>query len=616
MSIAWLRNALLAATLAVPLITPAQHVCGHDHDEDGPALRNATSGEVAWHAEAPGVRAPVKVRLLGFNDFHGQLSARAVGTRPAGGAAVLASYLRAASAGLEDRTFLVHAGDHVGASPPNSALLQDEPSVTFLNQLANRHCRYLEPEHRREVGNGEQHDEDQDEDDRFEGWLSPKCNVVGATGNHEFDEGRGELLRLLTGGNHLAGPFLENPWRGARYPTLVANVVDSVSGRPLLPPYVVKRVDGVPVAFIGLVLRATPTIVTPSGVAGLTFLDEADSANRIVATLRRRGVRTFVVVIHQGGFQTPSFASATGPSPGAASDLADIQAVVTRLDDDVDVVVSGHRHAFTNALLSTASGKQVLVTQAFSSSTAYAQIDLELDPASGDVTSKVARVLTTWGDEGPGLAPDPAAAELTAAATARVAPLVDQVLGTAPAAITRTATPAGEHALGSLIADAQQAAVPGAQAAFMNPGGVRADLPAGPVTWGALFTIQPFGNSLVAMTLTGAQVKTLLEQQWAGQTSPRILQVAGITYSWSASAPVGDRVRDVLLGGVPLDPAGSYRVVVNSFLASGGDNFLVLVQGTGRVGGAVDLDALIAYVEGRPGLVVEAPALGRITRLP
>jgi 5'-nucleotidase len=611
-----LRPILLAGALAAafrPLPAAACGHEGHDHD-DGPELRDHAAERVEWHAPGRAPAAPVTVRLLAFNDFHGQLSARAVGARPAGGAAVLASYLKAAQAGMEERTFLVHAGDHVGATPPSSALLQDEPAISFLNLLANEHCRYLEPTDGGGFGGG---DEDGEEDgDRWEGWLERRCNVLGATGNHEFDEGRVELRRLLEGGDHPAGPFLESPWRGARYPTLAANVVDAATGRPVLPPYLVKRVDGVPVAFIGLVLKETPTIVTPAGVAGLAFQDEADAANAIVSRLKRRGVHAFVVVIHKGGFQTPSFGGATGPSPGAASDLADIQAVVTRLDDDVDVVVSGHRHAFTNVLLQTAGGKPVLVTQAFSASTAYALIDLELDPDTRDVVAKSAVVPTTWGDEGPGLTPDPAVAALVAAATDRVAPLVNREVGTALAPVTRAATAAGEHALGSLIADAQRAAVPGAQAAFMNPGGVRADLDAGPITWGELFTVQPFGNSLVALTLSGAQVKTLLEQQWVGQTSPRILQVSGITYAWSASAPAGAKVSDVLVGGAPLDPAAGYRVVVNSFLAGGGDNFRVLVDGTDRVGGDIDLDALVAFVAARPGAQISPPAPGRITRLP
>jgi 5'-nucleotidase len=606
-----LSAAMLAA--GVLALLPAQsHAHQGSDDEEGPELREHAAERVEWHHDGPRPTAPVKVRLLTFNDFHGQLSAKTVGARPAGGAAVLAAYLRSAQAGVEDRTFIVHAGDHVGASPPNSALLQDEPAISFLNTLTNRYCHPLDAWSRLGFG-GEEREEGED---RFEEWLSPRCNVLGVTGNHEYDEGLGELRRLLEGGNHPAGPFLDARWRGARYPTLVANVVDAASGRPVLPPYLVKRVEGVPVAFIGLVLKETPTIVTPSGVAGLAFLDEADAANAIIARLKRRGVHAFVVVIHQGGFQSPSFAGATGPVPGGASDLADLQKIITRLDDDVDVVVSGHRHAFTNALLATASGKKILVTQAFSASTAYAQIDLELDPGTRDVVSKTAVVPTTWGDVGPGLTPDPTVAALVAAADARVAPLVTRQVGVALTALTRTATPAGEHALGDLIADAQRAAVPGAVAAFMNPGGVRADLDAGPILWGELFTIQPFGNSMVGLTLTGAQVKTLLEQQWAGQTSPKILQVSGLTYSWSASAAPGSKVSNVVIGTAALDLAASYRVAVNNFLAGGGDNFVVLKSGLDQVGGAIDLDALVAYVGAQPGGQVVAPVSNRITLLP
>jgi 5'-nucleotidase len=197
-----------------------------------------------------------------------------------------------------------------------------------------------------------------------------------------------------------------------------------------------------------------------------------------------------------------------------------------------------------------------------------------------------------------------------------VAPLVDRQVGVALSALTRNATPAGEHALGDVIADAQRAAVPGAVAAFMNPGGVRADLDAGPILWGELFTIQPFGNSMVGLTLTGAQVKTLLEQQWVGQTSPKILLISGLTYAWSASGPAGSKVSDVVIGGAPLDAAASYRVAVNNFLAGGGDNFVVLKAGLDQVGGAIDLDALVAYVSAQPGGQVAAPVTNRITRLP
>lgn len=338
---------------------------GHDTVDDGDsaALRERAGRRVEWRAT--GAHDSLHVKLLAINDFHGQLSAgRRVSNRPVGSAGVLAAYLDAARAGFEDRSIIVHAGDHVGATPPASALLQDEPAITFLNQLANDHCRHLKRSARHPR-------------DSHAAW-SAKCNLVGTLGNHEFDEGVSELDRLLAGGNHAAGPFLEDPWRGARFPVVSANVVDAASGRPLLPPYVIQRIDGMPVAFIGAVLRQTPTIVTPSGVAGVLFLDEADAINRYIPELRRQNVRAIVVLIHQGGRQAIYNGETRADAPPVTGDIVDI---VTRLDDEVDVVVSGHWHGFTNALLPNRSGKLLLLTQAFSSGTAYADIDLEISRA-------------------------------------------------------------------------------------------------------------------------------------------------------------------------------------------------------------------------------------------
>ena len=570
---------LLLAIAFVPFALLAEPHQGHDHseDEDSAPQRAQAAERVEWRTA--GVADTVRVKLLAINDFHGQLSAgRRVANRPVGSASVLAGYLRNAQAGREGQTILVHAGDHVGATPPASALLQDEPAVAFLNQLANDHCRY--PEHER---------------DEHAEWH-PKCNLVGTLGNHEFDEGVAEMQRLLKGGNHANGPFLEDPWRGARFPYVSANVVDAVTGKPILPPYVIKKIDGMPIAFIGAVLKATPTIVTPSGVAGVRFLDEADAINAYIPELRRKNVRAIVVLIHQGGRQN-TYGGAT--VPGAPAVTGDIVDIVTRLHDEVDVVVSGHWHSFTNALLNNRNGKPILVTQAFSSSTAYGDIDLEISRATRDVVAKSATIVTTWADTGAGLAPDAAAAQLTAAAEAKVAPLVNQVIGIAASDITRSENAAGESALGNLIADAQRAAM-GADFAFMNPGGIRADVAAGEVTWGELFTVQPFGNSLVKMNLTGQQVYDLLNQQWAGQPFARILKTSGLTYVWDNALPAGNRVLAVYKNGVPIDKAANYSVTVNSFLADGGDNFSVLRNGTGRVGGPVDLDALIDYIRAVP----------------
>jgi len=560
----------------------------------------------ACAAPAPRLAAPTRplhVRLVGINDFHGAISAgRQVAGHPVGSAGVLVAWLRAAERGLEGHTIFVSAGDLVGASPPASALLEDEPAVSLLNLLANDRCH--------PAGSGP--DATIGGETRFEGWLDPGCNVVATVGNHEFDEGRTELLRLLLGGNHPRGPFLSDPWSGAHYPTLAANVVDARTGETLLPPYVVKRIEGVPVGFIGLVLRATPTVVTPAGVAGLDFLDEAETANRYVERLAAQGVRVIVVILHQGGSQ-PWY---SGPTAAAAAPVeGEIVDLVRRLDDRVDVVMSAHTHQFTNALLPGAGPKPILVTQAYSNGTAFAQVDLQIDPRSQAVLSKSARIQTTWAHRGPGRNPDPAASRLEAAAEERVTPLVTRVVATSAAPLRAVPGRAGESPLGDLVADAQRAAVPGATAAFLNPGGVRADLPAGPIRWGQLFAVQPFGNALVAMTLTGEELKELLEQQWLGQDPPRILQVSGVSYAFSASAPAGAKVRDVRIGDAPLDPRNSYRVVVNEFLASGGDGFTLLTQGRERTVGPNDLDALAAYLGALPQ-PVEAPQGGRIQAAP
>ncbi|HAN53438.1 MAG TPA: bifunctional metallophosphatase/5'-nucleotidase, partial [Pseudomonas sp.] len=412
-------------------------------------------------------------------------------------------------------------------------------------------------------------------------------------------------------GNHANGPHLEDNWQGARYPTVSSNVIHQSNGRSLLPPHTIYNAGGVRIGVIGAALKETPSIVSPSGVAGLRFIDEAAAINRSVAQLRGQGVRAIIVALHQGGQQT----SYNGPTNAEADTVVGpVVDIVKRLDDEVDVVISGHAHGFTNALLPNANGKPILVTQAFSAGTAYADIELLVSRRSRDVVEKSAAILTTWADQGAGLTPDPQVAALVAQADARVEPLVARVVGLAQGAITRTETPAGESALGNLIADAQRAAT-GAQISFMNPGGIRADLDGGEVTWGELFAIQPFANDLVSMDLTGAQIKTLLEQQWIGQSYPRLLKPSGILYSWAANRPEGNRVIEMRdASGALLNPAATYRVTVNSFLAGGGDNFTILNEGQNRVVGPVDLDALVGYIEALPQ-PFSASVEGRIQRV-
>lgn len=552
---------------------------------------------------------PVQVvRLLSLNDFHGQIvPGRMVAGRPVGSLGVLGAWLRASQEGKAGRVLLVHAGDLVGASPPASALLQDEPTISFLNRFASDACRYtgdappklptdlLLP----------------DTDPRFLSWLDPACNVVGTIGNHELDEGRTELLRLLAGGNHPRGPFLDAAWRGARYPTLAANVVDSSTHRPILPAFVVKQVGGVQLGFIGVVTRAAAGAVESSGVAGLDFLDEVATVNQYTALLKSRGVRAVVVLIHQGGDQPPygglTREEATGPE-------GEIVGIVDRLDPEVDVVIAGHTHGFMNAWLPAKDGKRVLVTEAFSAGTAFGWMDVEVDRKTGDVVGARAAVQTAWADEPPGSVPDKSSLVIQTAAEAKVAPLVKRVICTSAVKLARAVDAAGESRLGDLVADAHRAAVPGAQIAFTNRGGLRADLSEGPLTWGDLYAAQPFGNDLVAMTLTGTQLLAVLEQQWGG-VRPEIMPVSGLTYAFTATDPYGDRVSDVKVGGEPLQRGKSYRVVVNGFLAGGGDGFATFKLGTDRVRAGTDLEALVAYLKGRPQ-PVEAPRGGRIRALP
>jgi 5'-nucleotidase len=519
----------------------------------------------------------IRVQLLAINDFHGALETvpRPGDGRPIGGAAVMAAYLdaREAAATADGATSLrVGAGDLIGASPLVSGLLRDEPTIQALGQMRLRYS---------------------------------------SVGNHEFDKGVAELRRLQAGGCAPAkssglyastnDPAALDPatgcFRGAAFQYLAANVLDSASGEPLFPPYAVERVGGVPIGFIGVVLRETPSIVVPSGVAGVRFLDEATTINRYAAELQQQGVRAIVVLIHQGGQGTRD----GGPIRG------EIVPIVEALDPTVSVVLSGHTHQFYQGTIA-----RRLVTQAGSYSQGFADVRLTLDRATGEVTAKRAEIVDTLADEPPGNAPDSALASLVARAAAQTAPLASRPIGTAVASVTRAQSAAGESPLGDLVADAQRAALDTA-VAFMNPGGLRTDLRAGPITYADIFAVQPFGNSLVRMTLSGAQVVRLLEQQWLDQPQPRVLQVSGITYAWHPERPPGQRVdpTDVRIGGQPLDLDRPYGVGVNSYLAEGGDNFTVLREGTDRLGGPQDVDALADYLQRLPQ-PFSAPAAGRI----
>lgn len=540
-----------------------------------------------------GAAPNVQVQLLAFNDFHGNLEPPAGSggriTLPdstqvnAGGAAYFATHVEALRAQNPDNTVVVSAGDLIGATPLVSALFHDEPTIEAMNRIGLDY-------------NG--------------------------VGNHEFDKGLGEILRMQYGGcSPVDGCLDGTSFPGAGFKFLAANVVvDQGTGNTLFPRYDVREIGGVKVAFIGMTLEGTPSIVTPTGVSGLTFMDEVDTVNDLVDELTADGVRAIVVLIHEGGYQTGFFDECTGIS-------GPIVEIATNMSPEVDVIVSGHTHQAYNCDI---SGK--LVTSAASFGRLITDIDLEISPDTGDVVTKAAENVIVTRD-----AADSDMESFVSEYVTLAAPLANAPIGSITADLT-IAIPMGGNGLfsmGLVIADAQLEATQapnlgGSQIAFMNPGGVRADLvyaasgaeaSDGIVTYGEAFTVQPFGNSLVVMTLTGAQIETLLEQQFQldanGNPKNRILQVSqGFTYAYSAGAPMGDKVdpASMMLNGAPIDPAQTYRVTVNSFMAAGGDSFTVLIQGTERLGGALDLEALEAYFEARSP--VSPPAIDRITMLP
>ncbi|MEU8237860.1 bifunctional metallophosphatase/5'-nucleotidase [Actinoplanes missouriensis] len=559
----------------------------------------------------------VEGQFLSYNDFHGAIDpptgsgavVNASGTStPAGGVEYLATWLKRlrAEASAEGRsTITAGAGDLIGATPLVSAAFHDEPTIELMNEIGLQ---------------------------------------VSSVGNHEFDEGVAELIRIQRGGCHpVDGCQDGDGYRGAAFTYLAANTIDKRTGLPILPPIEIKYVRGVPVGFIGMTLEGTPGIVNPAGIQNVRFTDEVTTANKWSKLLTAFGVKAQVLLLHEGGSQ----GSAT-PTPGV-SDCTNftgpIVPIVAGLRPEISIVISGHTHRFYTCKLPNSAGADTVVTSAGSNGQLVTDIDYSLDSRTGRFTGITARNVIVengvpdgkggWLRDAAGAylrnpdTVDAAAKKVADKYRAAVAPIANEIVGSISADIVRTATPAGESPLGDVIADAQLAYTrpAGAQIALMNPGGIRADLDAdqssggeayGQVTYGEAFTVQPFNNLVVTQTLTGAQLKNVLEQQFAGfagQTTQRILQVsAGLTYTWSASAAPGSKVSNLALNGTPIDPAANYLVTTNDFLANGGDGFSNLTQGTGRVTApGFDVDALVAHLATGP--IAPGPA-NRITTTP
>lgn len=542
---------------------------------------------LALSACAPSASNPrnttVNVTVLGLNDFHGNLEptgfpqikvpdpkdASKTINLPTGGVELIGGYL-AQTRQANPNTVLVGGGDLIGASPVTSSLLRDEPSTIALTRLGMR---------------------------------------ASALGNHEFDQGLKELLRMQNGGCDSNAPDkackFENPYPGAGFKWLGANVVYKDSGKPVFSPYDIQTVGGAKIAFIGAVLKGTPDIVSPEGVKDLSFLDEAASINKYVPELRAQNVDAIIMLIHQGGNAADKY-DVTGCKTlsGAIVDIA------KQVDPAVSAIISGHTHQGYNCLVPDPAGNDRVVIEGDFYGHLLQRLDLKIDRRGHKVLDiRAANVLM----DSRSLPKDANMTALVGKAKSLTDAVKQQpVAKIASVPIARAANAAGESVLGDVIADSQLAATKdsakgGAQIAFMNPGGIRADLnasaPDNTVTFGDVFAVQPFGNTLTTVSLTGAQLKTLLEQQWQGQAGgPRILQVSnGFTYSYDLTKPDGSKVdpASLKLGGVAIDPAASYRVTLNSFLAGGGDSFAVLKEGTNRLEqpNLVDVDAFQAYLK-------------------
>ena len=516
-------------------------------------LAGMAGASVALTQNTPSVsNVPVDLQILAFNDFHGNLrSPGKFDNVNAGGSEFLATWIKTLKAG-HPNSVVVAAGDLIGASPLLSSMFHDEPTAQSLDLMG------LE---------------------------------LSAVGNHEFDEGKAELLRMQYGGCHpMDGCRSGIPYLGTGYRYLAANVIDTATHETLFPSYVVKKYSGIPVAFVGLALKGTPSIVSRTGIEGLTFEDEADSVNRLVPELKAKGIEAIVVLIHEGGTQTGGFNDCKDFSGAIIN-------IVKRMNKAVDVVVSGHTHQPYNCMV---DGR--LVTSASSFGRVLTEIDLKLDPKTHDVISMKA--------ENRVVADNVAKNTQQTALLNRISPLVisleRRVVGAAAVTLDTVSTPAGESSLGDIIADAQlestkDTASGGAQIAFMNSGGIRtAIIPVnGKVNYGQIFATQPFGDSMVTMSILGSEIHELLEQQWrSADSNGTILQVSTeFTYTWDATKPPGQRVdpAGILLNGTVIRPAISYRITVNDFLSTGGDNFTVLSKGTNPVVGRSDVEVLERY---------------------
>ncbi|WP_181765512.1 bifunctional metallophosphatase/5'-nucleotidase [Streptomyces albidus (ex Kaewkla and Franco 2022)] len=539
-------------------------------------------------SQSHGHGSTVDVQLLSFNDFHGNIEPPAGSSgevsrlKPdgttekvaAGGAEYLATSLRKAR---KDNPYSVTAaaGDLIGASPLVSGLFHDEPTIEALNKV--------------------------------------DLDVAGV-GNHEFDEGRKELKRMQDGGCHPEDGCFEDgkKFKGSDFPYLAANVTDEKTKRPILKPYSVWKKKGVKIGFIGVTLEGTPDIVTEEGVKGLKFHDEIKTVNKYAKKLQHMGVKSIVALIHEGGSPAkPEYnydCDSPGPGDGISGPIVDIAKGIT---PKVDALVTGHTHQAYACTVPDPAGDPRMVTSASSFGKLYTDTTLTYDRRTDDIVRTGVKTANHVVSREQAKAKD--LTSLVKRWSKLAEPIANRPIGYISGDIEGRGATTPESPLGDVISDAQlEAMAPedkgGAQLALMNPGGIRSDLVHaasgsegdGVVTYGEGFTVQPFTNMMTAIDLTGEQLITALEQQVSGanEATPKILQVSeGFSYTLDMTKSGKDRVvkDSVKLDDKAIDPAKTYRVAMNEFLAGGGDGFAAFKDGKDKLVGSSDLDALEAY---------------------
>lgn len=530
--------------------------------EAGTPYRSSDHDPIVVGVGSDSAPATVDIDLVTVNDFHGRIEQAA----PAGGIAALSSAVKQIRAG-NPNTIFAAAGDMIGASTFTSFIQQDVPTIEALNAAG----------------------------------LD-----VSSVGNHEFDQGFADLTDRVM-------PL-------ALWEYLGANIYEKGTTTPALPEYFTQEFDGVTIGFVGAVTDELPSLVSPAGIADITVGDPTDAANRVADQLsdgnEENGEADIVVLlVHEGAATTAKSSAIDGTSRFGK--------IVLGVNDNVDAIVSGHTHLAYNHVVTRADSQQfdhepMPVISSGQYGERFSKMDIQYDKSTKTFTMK--NEIFNLMDGTTALYPDDPAVKTIVDDAVKVAnELGNVVLGTATADFGRAVASApvpgqslpenrgGESTLGNLVADVQlwslnEDGTRDVDITFMNPGGLRADLAAGAVTYRQAADVQPFANTLVTLNLTGAQVKQVLEEQWQPSGASRPFLKLGVNkeleYTYNPAGPANNRITEMLLNGTPIDLTATYSVGVNSFLASGGDNFFTLALGTNKAdSGKIDLESMVDYFE-------------------